>query len=188
MLLDKCNLFYKKATSKFDFEEFKKINNVKEILIYLNKFLKKLGEGSSRVVFDLNNQYVIKAAILENIDEGTHQNESEAKVSKILNDVVAHVVNNHKDYLWIIVEKAKPLKDQKELINVLNLSSPLDLGLLFAKFPPKGHKLLKEPNPIALKVSKLTNNKILPRDVIKSDSWGFTLDNRLVLIDYGKLK
>lgn len=196
-LLYKCAAFYKHCTAfckiskhkSFDFDFFKTITDPEELLEYAESSLDKIDYGSARGVFvlDRENGYALKIALPDNFSGGIHQNKSETQISEHLPKITANVIKHHPDYYWIIVELANPLDNQKELLKALNLSSPGDLGLLYGKFPPKNHKLLKEPNPIAILVSKLVEKGILPRDVQKSDSWGYTKDKRLVLIDYGKI-
>lgn len=188
-----CYLFFKQAKSfdSFDFDIFKKINNQNERLEYAEKHLKPVDEyGSSRAVFILDNKYALKIALPDNLTSGINQNLSEVEISSAFPHLTTKTFEHHPKYYWVITELAKPLDSQEELLIGLNLTSPLDLGLLFGKFPPKNHVLKKEPNPIALEVSQLVKEKILPRDVLKSDSWGWTLgDNkRLILIDYGRLQ
>lgn len=196
-----CNLFYKLATlssiadptAGFNWEFFKSIEDPEKLFKYAKNNLTSTGEyGSARGVFilDPKNGYALKIALPENLAAGIYQNKAETEVAKILPHITAQVISHHPEFYWMVVELARPLADQEELIRELNLSEPLDIGFLFGKFPPKNHKLLKNPNPIALEVSKLVNKGVLPRDVMKSDSWGHTLgpEPKLVLIDYGKLK
>lgn len=196
-----CDLFYKLATASdiaessggFNWDFFKTLEDPEELFKYAEDNLPSTDEyGSARGVFilDSGNGYALKIALPENLASGVHQNKAEAQVAKILPDITAQIISHHPKFYWMVVELARPLADQEELIRELNLTKPLDIGFLFGKFPPKNHKLLKEPNPIALQVSKLVNEGVLPRDVMKSDSWGHTLGSnpRLVLIDYGKLK
>lgn len=188
-----CYLFLKQAKSfgTFDFEIFKSFDNQDERLEYAEEHLVPVDEyGSSRAVFILNNKYALKIALPDNLISGINQNLSEVEISLAFPHLTSKTFDYDSKYYWVLTELAKPLDSQEELLAGLNLSSPLDLGLLFGKFPPKNHVLKKEPNKIALEVSELVKEKILPRDVLKSDSWGWTLgDNkRLILIDYGRLK
>lgn len=196
-----CNLFYKLASDlippdnlgSFDWNTFTSKKDPKEMFEYAEANLTKTDDyGSARGVFILDSAkgYALKIALPDNLSGGIHQNRQEALVSAVLPEITANVIYHHPQYYWMIVELAKPLSSLDELIQELNLSSPLDIGFLFGKFPPRNHKLLKQPNPIALTVSKLVNEGILPRDVVKSDSWGHTIgaNSRLVLLDYGRLK
>lgn len=189
-ILKLCNFFYKLATKdSFDLEHFVELNNIEEIINYAKDNLKLIGRGSSRIVFKINDNYCLKIALPDNLETAILQNKSEFESSNNYPNLTAKIKKHHNDFYWIIAELAKPLKDHKELINALNLSSPTDLGLLFGKFPPTNHKLKKKPTDMALEVSNLVKERKIPRDVIKSDSWGYTTrDNRLVLIDYGMLK
>lgn len=188
MFYEQCfQIFKTSKINSFDINFFKKINDPQKIFEYAKLNLKNIGKGSSRFVFIINDKYVLKVAIPDNLIGGTFQNKSEQQISNRFSNITANVIEHHPEYYWVISELASPLNSQQELLRSLNLSSPVDLAALFSKFPPKNHKFLKEPNSIAKEVSSLVQEKILPRDVMKSDSWGYTKDKKLVLIDYGKL-
>lgn len=199
-ILNLCNFFYSLVTtassiedSSFSWDFFQTIENPEKMFEYAEKHLAKIDEyGSARGVFvlDTGKSYGLKIALPTNLEAGIHQNQKEIEISQMLPDITAQIISHHPKYYWMIVELARPVKDQKELMLALNLTSPLDIGLLFSKFPIKNHKLTKPPHPIALKVSQLVNDGVLPRDVMKSDSWGYVARDgaKLVLIDYGKLK
>lgn len=179
----------------FDYQHFKKLKSIEDIFDYANGRLQKSTEddecGSSRCTFilDYGAGKALKIALPDNLEQGIHQNKSEAEISHNLPEITAQVSDHHPNYYWVETQLARPLNDLEEMMQALNLSDPKDCGLLFGKFPPKNHKLKKKPAEIALIVSKLVNENLLPRDVIKSDSWGYTIpDNKLVLIDYGILK
>lgn len=99
------------ASVSFNLETLKGIKSFKGRVDYCRKFLKRLGSGSSRIVFDYNDQYVIKLAKNR---KGLAQNESENMIYDDYFDLLAEIVDkdtysNH--ILYIVMEKAKPIKE-----------------------------------------------------------------------------
>ena len=124
-----------------------------------------LGEGISRKVYSINDDYVIKVA---KVNDGRYQN-------RVENYVYTHAPKNMVKYLcpivWfepdrIIMRKAIPLSS---LIK--------DKYINLKKIRPESESYAD--------LSKLTNDFILfAEDIISTSSWGI-LNNKNVLIDYG---
>ena len=82
------------------------IGEITQIIRELN--LMFLAMGSSRKVYVLDKEYVLKVATN---DAGIAQNRTEALFSKRHSDApITKVVEHHKRYLWLIAERAEPLK------------------------------------------------------------------------------
>jgi mRNA-degrading endonuclease RelE of RelBE toxin-antitoxin system len=90
----------------FSFEEFNNIKSYNGKLKYANERLKKLSSGSSRVVYQIDNEKVLKIAKNK---KGLAQNESEADWSKEAYDVTAKVFETSDEYFWVEMELAKKL-------------------------------------------------------------------------------
>lgn len=90
----------------FSFEEFNNIRSYNGKLKYANERLKKLSSGSSRVVYRVDNEKVLKIAKNK---KGLAQNETEADWSKDAYDVTAKVFENSPEYFWVEMELAKKL-------------------------------------------------------------------------------
>jgi len=71
--------------------------------------LQKIGEGSSRIVYILDNSRVIKLARDE---RGIEQNtlESAAGVDPQVDQLVARVLDRADDFSWVVAQKVKPLQ------------------------------------------------------------------------------
>ena len=92
----------------FSFDEFNSIRSYNGKLKYANQRLKKLSSGSSRVVYQIDNEKVLKIAKNR---KGLAQNETESDWSKSQYGVTAKVLEQSKDdYFWIEMEFAKKLK------------------------------------------------------------------------------
>lgn len=142
---------------------FKNICNLSDIEIA--KKYEFLGEGISRKVYSINEEYVVKVA---KIDDGNYQN-------RVENYVYTHAPSNMIKYLcpivWfeperIIMRKAIPL-------STLIKSKYINL------------KKIRPEKESYIDLNKLTNDFILfAEDIISTSSWGI-LNNENVLLDYG---
>jgi len=100
--------------SDFDFfpdliETLSSKSSIKKRLAYLDiRFKKaKIGTGSSRKVYQLNKDFVLKLAYNK---KGLAQNKNEAMISSSkFSDIIATVIDYGKDFSFIIQEYAKPV-------------------------------------------------------------------------------
>ena len=126
-----------------------------------------IGAGSARKVYDLNNGFVLKIA--RNI-MGIAQNEAEFLIfneSKL--DLLARVYFVSDDYKYLIMKKAKSIKNEKEFLNYFNIENKKDI---------KNKESIKEIHD---------KYNLVWADLYKFTSWGI-VNNRYVLIDYGYTK
>ena len=197
-LLKLANTFYSIATTEKlpsnsnDLSTIKKnIDNLcffKSRINYLEKNLKHLSSGSSRIVYKTNKNTVIKLAKNE---KGISQNKVEASTkskSKHVNPVLSH----SKNYFWVEVPFLEKIttKQFEELcdVNFDDFSKSLQYGLKHLenssqKKPSKFDKISQcDLYKDILEVAKKLN--LLPGDLIRISSWG-TKNNVPVLIDVG---
>lgn len=180
----------------FNMEEFKSLNSYAKRLKYAAERLKKLGAGSSRIVFDIDGVKVLKIA---RNDKGLAQNETESLMGKdsFLDDKVAHVFEFHPKFQWVEMEKA--LKPSPTIFRKITGVDIVDLSdYLFEKY--KYHnKGIKYSNQELIK--KLDENDFVinmedvmvsydmsPGDLGKLNSYGvITRDgaHKIVLVDFG---
>jgi hypothetical protein len=71
---------------------------------YLVQITKKLGEGSFRRVYDLDDDFVLKIALVE---EGKNANLSEKEAYKVLKEYSPKIYIHGKDYRYILAEKCE---------------------------------------------------------------------------------
>lgn len=129
-----------------------------------NNEYENIGNGSGRSVYDIGEGYVAKYA--RNI-RGVAQNYTEYEIfmrsySRILAEIYKISCNNN----LLIMQKAKPLDNIDTLLKYFNVKSKDELVYV---------------DIIRYLVNKY---KLMPADLCKPGSWG-TVNNRLVLIDYG---
>lgn len=90
----------------FDLNKFKTLKSFKERVDYCNQTLQKLGTGSSRIVYLIDNKTVLKLAKNQ---KGIAQNETEINSSdSYFNTVIAEVFEYDPQFLWVEMEYAKP--------------------------------------------------------------------------------
>lgn len=108
----------------FKWPEFKKLSSLEQELEYAANNLQELGRGSSRAAFLLSNRYVLKVALPEAAEKGIAQNKSELAVytNPISKNVVTAVYDSHPQGHWIVSEIARPLKDEKEFMELTGVS------------------------------------------------------------------
>ena len=129
-----------------------------------NGIYKYIGEGSSREVYDLNNEYVLKVAKNK---AGLAQNRSEYKIYKKDNSkLFANILYASDDYNFIIMRKAKKVHDISDVWNYFNVSSKFEFyNLSF--------------------IRRLRNKyNLILADLNRPSSWGI-IDKKYVIIDYG---
>ena len=95
----------------FNMEEFKKIKSFKGRVDYVGEKLKKLGAGSSRIVYKIDDQTVLKLA---KNNKGVAQNNLEIQYSNYsdIDHIVAEVFEYDDDGLWVEMELALPISEK----------------------------------------------------------------------------
>lgn len=101
---------YKKP--EFDFEHFLRFTNRTDALRYLvTTNIKKLGSGTFRAAFQLDEKRIIKIASLI---VGVEQNKKEFQHSKCIGPKHAiQVLEHHPEFWWLIEERADLLDDEQ---------------------------------------------------------------------------
>ena len=116
--------------TSFSFEEFKNLKSFAAKINYAKQhLLGKVGMGSSRAVFRVDDEKVIKIALNK---LGVEQNSVESEGYKQDYDVIARVFDiDEKDYTWIEMELAKRISPKRfnELVGV-----PLETVMQYLKY------------------------------------------------------
>lgn len=96
----------------WDIEEFKKLRSYAARVRYCNEKLKKLGSGSSRIAYMVDNEKVLKLA--KNV-KGLAQNEMEIQWGndRLFSHILAKVFEYDKDNLWVEMELARKVTPTK---------------------------------------------------------------------------
>jgi len=173
----------------FNFEEFKNIRSFAGKQRYAKQhLLGKVGAGSARAVFKIDDEKVIKIALN---NKGIAQNISEAEGYKQNYDVVARVFETDENDMWIEMELAKKitLRRFKELTG----TSPEEIGRWLAS--ERGEKTWGtvtdlEDNEFAEEMSDFTGDYQypVPGDFTKISTYGEVLRDgvpKVVVIDFG---
>jgi hypothetical protein len=168
-------------------EELSKIREFEDRVKFADDHFERLGEGSSRTVFQMSDQLVLKVA---HNDKGIAQNSAEmlpgAQRPCTNNVIVADAKGK-----WIVVRNNEKItKDDFE--KIMGYSFKDFMGTLFSKFNnesddwplPKNHSEVEKSEFFKSIASLVFDNDLLLGDLDKIDSWG-EIDGRVVLRDYG---
>ena len=169
--------------------------------------LELIGQGTSRIVYDLGGDYVIKLALRR---QGVAQNELEATAGRDphVDRIVTKVIDNSVEYAWLVSEKAIELTSEKEFEDIAGVEwNDLLTTLGFersqsmettakpkrgssqrgsgsdAKSCLKGNDFLEYLRNFLIRYSN--KGGFQNADFTKFDSWGRTKDGCIVLLDYG---
>jgi len=98
--------------SSWDIDYFKSLKSFKDRIAYCQEHLKRISSGTSRIVYMIDDQKVLKLA---KNNKGIQQNDIEIEYSNYydLRDIVAEVFEYHDNGLWVEMELAKRLSPKK---------------------------------------------------------------------------
>lgn len=180
----------------FNMEGFKNLKSYKNRLRYAQEMLLgKLGKGSSRAVFNIDNTKVLKVAIN---DKGVAQNEAESEYFKQNYDSVARVFDSDdEEFTWLEMEYAKKVTPKRfQTITGVSLQ---DLGSYLGYIKNRSRTYRLDDATI----EKIGNDEgfigdlirlatdydyVLPGDFQKASSYGeVSRDGKptIVIIDFG---
>jgi hypothetical protein len=115
--------------TSFNFEEFKNIKSFAGKQKYAKeRLLGKVGAGSSRAVFKVDDEKVIKIALNQ---KGLSQNNAESEDYKQNYDVVAKVFDVDQDDMWVEMELVKKVTPKR--FKELTGTNPEDVAYWLAK-------------------------------------------------------
>jgi hypothetical protein len=100
------NLVGEDYPSSWDIEEFKNLKSFNARVKYCNEHLSRISSGSSRIVYKIDDEKVLKLAKNK---KGLAQNEVEIEYSNYydISDIVAKVFESDENNLWVEMELAK---------------------------------------------------------------------------------
>lgn len=154
----------------------------------------QLAKGSSRIVYPLLGNSVIKIALNS---KGIEQNRVEVEVNSNslttiiqANSILSKLYRNHSKYKWIVVEKCNKISET-EFYDYFKISYDNFFDFINYNFNKQKYKkpfnyerILNLPFiKILLKLAS-TYDLYLP-EFRKLNSWGKTSNGNIVLIDYG---
>jgi len=96
----------------FDVQELKKINNFAARIRYVQIHLKKIGSGSARIVYEIDDKHVLKLAKNK---KGIAQNSVEGDwgMHRMYDGILPDLIEKDDDDLWLIVEKANKISKKE---------------------------------------------------------------------------
>lgn len=188
------SVYLKENEEKFSLEALDSFPSLAKKVQYAKSKLKKLGEGSSRIVFDLNDGYVLKLA--KNI-KGQEQNMGDGDwgKQKMYPDLLPELKDKDEsdDVNWLVVKKAEKITEKQfQSLTKLNFKT-------FSKILSEQHlwlngkiKTMAEDSEKIIEDSELLQNVIdlvgsfdmLPGDLTRISSWG-KIGNNAVIVDCG---
>lgn len=185
--------------SSFNFNEFRSLKSFSDRVKYCDKYLTKIGAGSSRIVYQVDNEKVLKLAKNQ---KGIAQNEVEIEVSAdyYSPSVVAKTFEYDENGLWVEMEYAQKIKasDIKEVLkNITYKEFFYIIDELATKLSvPKNLKYKvynesEETSEFFNDVHDYLANFEGTRDISRPSAWGTVIRDgkkELVIIDYGANK
>jgi hypothetical protein len=194
--------YVNKPISKFNYEYFKSLKSFSARKKYCNATLFRLTTaGSSRDVYHLTDQYVLKLAKNK---LGLIQNDRECGLGrdKYFEEIVSKVYDCDPDDLWVISENAKKITPQqffsitglniKELSNYFDYKYKYTTGYKLNSYEQNFVNEYEEKNSeneyLHILIELIDSYEILSGDMGKINSYGVVNRNgkqELVLIDYG---
>jgi hypothetical protein len=195
------NLMDEDYPSNFNIEEFKSLRDFAKRIRYCEEHLKRISSGSSRIVYKIDDEKVLKLAKNK---KGLAQNEIESGHSQYqdLSDVTARVFAYDENGLWIEMELARKLTPSefkritgfqfKDYVAVIhNYGNDVHAGRKKGYNMPvdKAISAAMWENEFTYDVLQYIGNYELPvGDLERLNSYGIVKRNghdAIVLIDYG---
>ena len=192
---------------RFDMEVFRKLKGIPALDEYLLTHAKKLGLGASRSAWDTGHGYVIKIAHGED-DKWQNEHEANLHACSGRSIVVPAVLARSRDYLWIAVEKVKPVtgvaldaavkKMTGTKMGRFDLNKLMSLVNYYSTFTKKGdrppsdsvnvfktHEELLTKNDWYRELFRLVDKKCIEVNELHDENWGVRSSGVLVLLDPG---
>lgn len=185
----------------FNIEEFKKLTTFQKRIQYCAERLQRINQGSSRIVYKLPDEKVLKLAKSK---KGIAQNEAEIEQSldNYINSLLAKVYDYDENNLWLVAQYCKPINDQRfqQLVGV-KFSDYWDIITYedYERNPVKYRRAVTKPSKPKIQdyyenefindmMDYIINYEPPIGDILRISSYGETSDGSLVLIDYGLTK
>lgn len=103
----------------FSLNELKKITSFAGRLKYIKSRLPRVGKGSSRAVYAIDNDKVLKLAMNK---KGLDQNMTEVDVANLYDSVPKVFDFDENNHTWTITEKVTPIKDKSDFERVAGIT------------------------------------------------------------------
>lgn len=175
--------------SGFSLSEFIKLKDTNQMIQYMRDNVGyPLGEGSSRVVFELDSEAVLKIALN---NAGIAQNRAENKTPESggrFKNLFAKVHMVDPKGRWLIMEKVFYVIDTSEFKEYFGVDVKGMYTVLRDPNMYKNENFLKSPMKLLIDYIEFSWGDLLLGDICKSGAWGLVERNGKevpVLLDYG---
>lgn len=184
--------------ASFDMETFKSLKTFKDRIEYCNKHLEKLGSGSSRTVFKIDENKCLKLA--KNA-KGIAQNETEITWGNdyYFKNILCWAFDSHPDGLWVEMELARKVKPSefKNIVGfdvytvgmyLMNFYNENNGKISYNNIDPKIKEQLAENEFVSKICDFVLSSDIHVGDFKRISSYGIVKrdgQEELVIIDYG---
>jgi len=184
--------------SSWNIEEFKKLNSFAKRVEYCNTHLKRISSGSSRIVYMVDNEKVLKLAKNK---KGLAQNEVEIEYSGYydIKDIIAKVFESDENNLWVEMELANKVTPNifKSVVGVSfedyvdGMRYHYDTNIKPSRYPtrkPENMDELWENEFIYSMLDFMANYNIPVGDLARLSTYGLVKrdgQDTIVMIDYG---
>jgi len=179
----------------FDLDLFLDMNSFASKIRYANEKLRRIAQGSARIIFEIDDKNVLKLA--KNA-KGIAQNEVERSLSNdymVPKEIIAQVSESDENDRWIVMERAKKISTGrfKTLMDGVSLSDFYQymkihtdnrLGRGYWEVSPEVEEKLNE-NEFAQDIIEMIQNFNLETGDFRRPSSFGEIDGRLVITDYG---
>lgn len=186
--------YLKENEENFDLDTLNQFQSFAKRVNYTKSKLKKLGEGSSRVVFEYDDKSVLKLA---KNPKGVAQNDHDGDYGKhrMYPNLVPEVIDRDGEGIWVIVRKANKITPTKfkDLTKIsfqdfCKMVRELELHRegKVKKLNPETQKLIDDDsgNIVYDIYDMMGSFDMLSGDICKISSWG-EINNKAVLLDTG---
>jgi len=181
--------------SSFDMEHFKTLKSFNQRIKYCEEHLTRINSGSSRIVYVIDDEKVLKLA--KNV-KGLAQNEEEISQGNdwYLKDlgIVANIFDHHEENLWVEMELATKMS-KPDFKRIVGITFVVYVDYL-QNYHSKDRKKYSEEIEEFMWENEFTNSMLdyigsysIPvGDLIRTSTYGIVLRNgkeTIVMIDYG---
>lgn len=179
----------------FDLDVFLNMNSFASQVRYATEKLRRMAQGSSRIIFEIDDKTVLKLAKNK---KGIAQNEVERSLSNdymVPKEIIAQVLESDENDRWIVMERAKKISTARfkilmggisllDFYHYIKIHTDNRFGRGFWELSPEVEAELNE-SEFAQDIIEMTHNFNLETGDFRRPSSFGEIDGRLVITDYG---
>ena len=181
----------------FNVNDFKSLSDYQQKIKYARKFLgKHIGKGTSRIVFAIDQNTVVKIALDR---KGLFQNSAEIEIAATEPQIVAKVLSSDDNFYYLEMERARKIAQsdwkrstghsfQAWMNTLRNKIIDLTLSTAYKQKVPDDFEDIEETPFFKEVINFILNYGVSVGDIARITSWGIVIrDGKTmpVIIDYG---